>query len=105
MSNLIFCKFLNTDGNPRGRNYTYRTDIDVNPGDYVLVEVVNSSCSAVQKKVVVTKTDVSPDDIPGYESFKDKIKTIIGLASSDEKPEKPTNSADEDIPVVNMEDL
>jgi len=101
MSKLIFCKFLGLDGNPRGRDYTYRSAIDVQQGDYVLVEVVNSSCATVQKKVIVTKTDVLPEDIPGYESFKDKIKTIIGFA-----PAKETaNKANEDVPVVNMEDL
>lgn len=105
MSKLIFCKFLGLDGNPRGRDYIYKADIDCGEGDYVLVEVVRSSAEPATKKVIVTKTDVSPEDIPGYESFKDKIKTIIGFAPAKETANNAANKTNEDVPVVNIEDL
>lgn len=116
MSKLIFCKFLDAEGKPRGRDYTYKADIDVQEGDYVLVEVVRNSDSSTEKKVIVTKTGLTPDDIPGYENFKDAIKTIIGIAPAenttseaeaapaDEKPADETESG-EDVPEADMEDL
>ena len=104
MSKLIFCKFLDEVGNPRGRDYTYKTDIEVQPGDYVLVEVVRGSESISTKKVVVTKTDLTPDDIPGYENFKDSIKSILGPAP-DEETEKDTSENAESVPEIDMEDL
>lgn len=113
---LIFCKFLDSEGNPRGRDYTYRADIDVQEGDYVLVEVVRNSDGPITKKVIVTKTGVSPYDIPGYDNFKDAIKPIIGIAPAenetvkaeaapaDQKPTEATENG-ESVPEVNMEDL
>lgn len=102
MSKLIFCKFLDATGAPRGRDYTYKTDIEVQPGDYVLVEVVKAE-NISTKKVVVTKTDLSADDIPGYENFKDSIKNILGRP--DEETEKDTSENSENIPEIDMEDL
>lgn len=115
MNNLIYCKFLDAEGNPRGRDYTYRTEVEVRKGDYVLVEVVRNSDAPTTKKVVVTKTGLTPADIPGYENFKDAIKTIIGLAplenaevkaeiASADKTSAAADS-DEDIPEMDMEDL
>ena len=116
MSKLIFCKFLDSEGNPRGRDYTYKTDIDVQEGDYVLVEIVRNSDGPTTKKVIVSKTDLKPDDIPGYENFKDAIKTIIGIAPAenttseaeaapaDEKPTEATESG-EAVPEIDMEEL
>lgn len=118
MSNLIFCKFLDAEENPRGRDYTYKTDIDVQEGDYVLVEVVRNSDGPTTKKVVVTKTGLTPDDIPGYENFKDAIKTIIGIAPLENvnvdvevncspADEMPTEAAEngETVPEIDMEEL
>lgn len=102
MSKLIFCKFLDEAGAPRGRDYTYKTDIEVQPGEYVLVEVMKAE-NVSTKKVIVTKTDLTPDDIPGYENFKDSIKSILGLP--DEKIEKDTSESFENIPEIDIEDL
>ncbi len=117
MSRLIFCKFLDAEENPRGRDYTYKTDdIDIQKGDYVLVNVSKSSGEPTTKKVIVTKTDLSPDDIPGYENFNNAIKTIIGIAPikninidikcspADEKQTEATENG-EATPEINMEDL
>lgn len=79
MNQLIFCKFLDAEGNPRGRNYTYNTEISVKEGDYVQVEVTRNGEAPVIKPVIVTQIGVLPENIKGYEDFKDKIKTIIGL--------------------------
>lgn len=116
MSNLIFCKFLDAEGNPRGRDYTYKTDIDVQEGDYVLVEVVRNSDGPTTKKVIVAKTGLTPDDISGYENFKDAIKTIIGIAPADNATseaeaapadEIPTEATEngEAVPEIDMEEL
>lgn len=82
MQKLIYCKFLDHEGSPRGRNYTYLSDTEVQVGDFVEVEVVGDASSDPEpkrKKVVVTKTDLKPEHIHGYETFKDKIKKIKGL--------------------------
>lgn len=78
MSKLIFCKFLDTQGNPRGADYTYRSDIEVAAGDFVEVETMNQCGDVLRKKVIVTNPNVNPDEIKGYESFKDRIKAING---------------------------
>ncbi len=103
MSKLIFCKFLNADGEPRGRDYTYKSEIDVTAGDYVMVGVAHGSDSVQRKKVVVTKADVNPADIPGYENFKDKIKTVIGRAPAITMDE-PLQT-EENVQEVSFEDL
>lgn len=79
MSKLIYCKFLDSNGEPRGRNYTYRSDYDVEPGQFVEVHVQNKEGLPIPKKVLVIKSDVKPDNIPGYDNFKDKIKNIQGI--------------------------
>lgn len=117
MSNLIYCKFLDADGNPRGRNYTYKTDTDmdtdVREGDYVLVEVMRNSADPTTKKVIVTKTGLTPNDIPGYENFKDAIKTIIGVAPVENSAteakvadlDEKTAENSESVPEISIEDL
>lgn len=79
MSKLIYCKFIDGDGNPKGRNYTYRSDIDVSKGDLVEVNTMNTSGSVIKKKVVVTKPNVRPEEIDGYDDFKNRIVTINGI--------------------------
>lgn len=79
MSKLIFCKFLDHDGNPRGRDYTYRSDIEVAEGELVEVLVERNDGEPRRKKVMVTKAEVQPEEIPGYEAFQAKIKTIRGV--------------------------
>lgn len=108
MSKLIFCKFLDAEGKPRGREYTYKSDIDVKEGDLVLVEVVRNSSAPTEQKVMVTKTDLSPADIPGYENFKNAVKTIIGLAPAETTAEDPAaegENVSEDVPEIDMGDL
>lgn len=86
MSQLIYCKFLDSDEKPRGRNYTYEASGEVKEGDYVEVEVTRPSCDGDNinsQKVLVTKTNITPEEIPGYASFKDKIKRIKGLCQQE----------------------
>lgn len=64
----IKVKFLK-NGKPSGRSYTYRTPIDVVPGDTVQI---NSSA-----KGIVVEADVPEEEIKAY---RDKVKTIVGLA-------------------------
>ena len=81
---IIYCSFLDAEGKPRGREYTYFTEIPVKEGDYVNVEVLSKGASSVSiKKVLVTKVDVDEKDIKNFESFKDVIKTILGIVPAD----------------------
>lgn len=63
---LIKVKFLK-DGNPSSRAYTYFSPEDVIVGDEVQI---NESA-----KGIVTEVDVPEEEI---ESYKDKVKSIIG---------------------------
>jgi hypothetical protein len=81
---LVFCKFLDENGEPRGRDYTYYTAEPVEAGQYVKVEVLaKGAMESKVKKVIVTQTDVQESDVPGIENFKDKIKTILGVWEED----------------------
>ena len=71
--NLIKCRFLK-DGQPTGKPYTYDSPVAVKPGDIIQI---NSSATGV-----VVEVDVSEEEVV---EFRDKIKSIIGLA------EKTTN--------------
>ena len=64
--NLIKAKFLR-DGEPQGRAYTYMTDIEVKVGDLVQLNERGQG--------IVIETNVPESEV---ESFRDKLKTIIG---------------------------
>ncbi len=66
--NLIKVRFLR-DGRPRGCPYTYDSPVEVNVGD--IVRISEGSVG------IVTEVGVSEDEIKG---FRDKLKSIIGLA-------------------------
>ena len=74
---LIKVRFLKF-GMPSGREYTYRSDIDVKPGDIVeLPHPVPQPDGTPYNRGCVTQTNVPEAEI---EAFRDKVKTIIGLA-------------------------
>ena len=75
MTNIIKVRF-NKDGKPQGREYSYLTPEEVQVGDIVEMETRGAIA-----KGTVTQTQVPAGEI---ESFKDKIKTIIGKASLEE---------------------
>lgn len=64
--NLIKARFIQ-NGEPQGRYYTYLSDIDVEIGDIVQLNEKGQG--------IVTHVDVPEEEV---ESFKDKLKTIIG---------------------------
>ena len=78
MTNIIKCKFIDGEGNPRGREYSYYTNIPVSVG--MMVDVPAPPQSSVEKsqtkRVIVTAVDVPEAEI---EAFKDSVKTIVGI--------------------------
>ena len=111
MEKLIFCKFLDHEENPRGRDYTYATETEVKVGDFVEVEVVKDSSGPHKKKIIVTKVDIDPGEIHGYETFKDRIQKIKGLWVDDEKldskadPSKPFKNISNPLTDREVEDI
>lgn len=71
---IIKVRFLKDD-KPTGKSYTYYSPVTVKPGDTVQI---NSSATGI-----VTEVDVSEAEI---EAYRDKVKTIVGLAEEKEKP-------------------
>lgn len=69
---LIKVKFLKGE-KPSGREYTYRSDGQVNVGDMVQI---NSSA-----KGIVTEIDVPEEEVA---AFADKVKSIVGLVKESE---------------------
>jgi hypothetical protein len=69
--NLIKARFLR-DGEPQGRAYTYAANEELKVGDLVQL---NEKGQGVVIEVNVHESEV--------ESFKDKLKTIIGKVPSD----------------------
>lgn len=67
---IIKVRFLK-EGNPSGKAYTYYSPVKVAVGDTVQI---NSTASGVVVEV----------DVPDWqvEAYKEKIKTIVGLAES-----------------------
>lgn len=72
---LIKVKFLRNE-KPAGKPYTYRTPVAVKVGD--LVQITD------KQKGVVTEVDTPESEV---ESFKDSVKTIVGLAEIETKKE------------------
>ena len=68
---LIKVRFLN-NGTPSGKSYTYYSPVKVAVGDTVQI---NSSATGVVVEVDVPEWQV--------ESYKEKIKTIVGLVNDD----------------------
>ncbi len=82
--NLVKVKFLK-DGIPAGREYTYWSGIDLKPDD--IVEIPHARAvpdGTPYMRGEVTKIDVHETEV---EAFKDKVKTIIGLALAQEETE------------------
>ena len=83
---LIKVKIIDDNGQPKGRGYTYKSDIDVNVGDMVLADMAG-------KDKILTVTEINvPEEKTDFE-----IKTIKGLAGileidnlADEQEEVPT---------------
>lgn len=69
---LIKVRFLN-NGTPSGKSYTYYSPVKVSIGDTVQI---NSATTGVVVEVDVPDWQVEP--------YKEKIKTIVGLAKSQE---------------------
>lgn len=78
MKQIITCKFLDSDGNPRGREYSYYSEIPVEPGQYVDVPAAprNDAELNTTKKVIVVRTNIPEKEV---EAFKSQIKTIVGI--------------------------
>lgn len=72
MSNLIKVKF-NKNGEPSGREYTYLSDDKLEIGDVVVIRAADGEKEA--QTGTVTSVDVPESEV---ESFKDKLKSIIG---------------------------
>ena len=71
-ANLIKLKFLK-DGQPSGREYTYVSKSEVAVGDTVIVREAEEGKDS--PKGMVTAVNVPVEEV---ESFKDKLKTIVG---------------------------
>ena len=79
---LVKVKFLK-DGVPAGREYTYWSEIDLKPGD--IVELPHSRPQpdgTPYMRGEISKVDVPEEEI---DAFRDKVKTIIGLAPAEEE--------------------
>lgn len=81
---IIKVQFLKGE-TPSGKAYTFFSDVEVYVDDLVLI---NSSA-----KGVVTEVDVTESEI---ETFRDKVKTIVGkvVAESKEEPSEHFNVSD-----------
>lgn len=69
MDNIIKCRFLR-DGEPYGREYSYLTKEPVAVGDIVEADTQRGTA-----ELVVTALNVPEAEV---ESFKDKLKYIVG---------------------------
>jgi hypothetical protein len=83
---LIKVKVIDDNGQPKGRSYTYKSEIDVNVGDMVIADMANKD-----KILIVTEINV-PEEKTDFE-----IKTIKGLASVLEVEEIKT---DDEVPTL-----
>ena len=84
MSDIIKCRFLR-DGEPYGREYSYLTKDAVVVGDVVQAETQRGTAD-----LVVTELNVPEAEV---ESFKDKLKYIIG-----KKPKFIEPQTDDELP-------
>ena len=75
---LIKCKFLDAEGNPKGRDYTYFFNAKVeqlNDGN-VAYHIPLYVQTIEGKKLIVTNTDASYEEISG---FADKVKMVYEI--------------------------
>lgn len=75
LTNIIKVKF-NKDGQPQGREYSYLSPIEVEVGDIVEMETKGGVAKGTVTQINVPASEIEP--------FKDKIKSIIGLAPIEE---------------------
>lgn len=79
MTNIIKCRFLDKDGEPRGREYSYKTEIPVEVGQIVDVLAPRQSDADSElktKSVIVSQINVPEDEIA---DFADSVKTVVGI--------------------------
>ena len=81
---LIKVKMIGSDGNVKGRAYTYKSAIPVSVGDRVVADMAGK-----KKTLQVVETGISKSEIEGL-SY--EIKLIDGLA--EEEIEKTEQSVD-----------
>lgn len=87
MTNIIKCRFLDKDGQPGGREYSYKTESHVEVGQLVDVPAPRHSDADTEQKtkaVIVTQVNVPETEIA---PFADKVKTIIGIHKEPETAE------------------
>ena len=63
-------RFLDENGEPKGREYTYSGDESMRVGDYVYAMTMRG-----EQKVIITQVDVQEEEVA---SFIDKIKAVFG---------------------------
>ena len=74
MKQIIKVRFLNTEGEPRGREYSYYCTAEIALGDYVNAPVTPQHPDDItERRAVVSQIGVSQSEI---EDFKDRMKTI-----------------------------
>ena len=79
------CRFLDKDGEPRGREYSYKTEIPVEVGQIVDVPAPRQSDADSElktKSVIVSQINVPEEEIA---TFAGKVKTVVGIHTEDEK--------------------
>lgn len=94
---LIKVKVLDDNGQPKGRGYTYKSDIDVSIGELVVADMAGKD-----KILVVTEIDVDESEIKNVEF---EIKTIKGLAADievEESPEIDIEIKKEVLPIIEI---
>ena len=65
---LVKCRFLDSEGNPKGREYTYLCEPPIGVGDTVYTITTQG-----ESKLVVTEINVPWETV---EAFKDKLKAV-----------------------------
>lgn len=80
---LVKLRFLR-GGEPQGREYTYISKSKVEVGDVVIIRQPDRE-GAEAPKGIITMVDVPEAEI---ESFKDKLKEIVGKVEDSGNPEE-----------------
>ena len=78
MTNIIKCRFLDKDSEPRGREYSYKTEIL----DVPAPRQSDTDNELKTKSVIVSQINVPEEEIA---TFADKVKTVVGIHTEDEK--------------------
>lgn len=82
MATIIKCRFLGENDEPRGGEYSYRSEIAVEVGQYVDVPAPRySGVEDKSKKVIVSAVNVPESEVA---AFAGSLKTIIGIHKEDE---------------------